>query len=113
MEKTCSVCAIGSIFLSYIRLKNKVPLDFLTPSCFSGYTCDKKAMLTKLRDAFSTNQMNLIEAAFEMMSIELECNYDADSLARALAFGSRYTDDKKRLRAILLNVVKNNGEFKP
>lgn len=85
--KRCKVCALGACVISYVRLYN----DVLVKD-FRGYSiiCDK------LFPVFGRS-MHTIEHAFE----------------QGVGLKNHYDDDNQRLRAIMLNVVKNKGKFVP
>lgn len=100
----CTVCAKGALFVAKVDRLNGVTVgDFvsyadLDPSRF-------------LLDYFSRRQLDLIEAAFERDRMSLD-PYDSDAKA-AIAFGSGYVSHAQRMRAIMENVIENNGEFRP
>lgn len=84
----CRVCAKGALFLSGIRIKNCYTMDET-----------KHARIQPAADApgFSASQWHRIEIAYE----------DSPKWFK------RYEDDTARLIAILKNIIKNNGTFKP
>ena len=92
----------------------------------------------KLSEIFSPSQQALIESTFEggdgefgheWNDYEVECDKDCEDSTlqevlklakkgdaqniKSLLFYKRYPDDKDRLRAIMNNIVKNNGVFVP
>lgn len=106
LEK-CPACALGNMLLSHVRIFDKITLYNLDE--MNG---DRDPIMDVLTDYFSEEQLDLIECAFEG---EFWGNgeYDMDLVDKAIVFGNKYLDSKKRLRAIMLNIVKNNGTFKP
>ncbi len=106
LRESCSVCAKGAIFLSYIELKNEITFDSLDLDRFgskSSVNADGERICDLLGGAFTPDQLDLIECAFEC--------WDDDVLAEA--FGEKYDDPGKRMTAICRNIIKNNGVFKP
>jgi len=93
---------------------------------------DASMLRERLKEAFTFDQMVLIERAFECDSslglassyVSLETEVDnfgerpeAKDVHKASAdaetFGRKYDDSKKRLAAIMRNIIRNNGEFIP
>lgn len=97
----CEVCAVGAMFVAKSNLFNAVKVK------------DVGDYHEKLRQHFSETQLALIEAAFELT--EGVGPYDAPEAAanRAVAFGARYANDTRRLKAILQNIIDNGGTFVP
>lgn len=102
----CSACALGGCIIGLA-----VHEDRMTEieAEFSGQT------RTRLEEIFGDDNLLLIEYTFEMGegyigSYELN---DLDLIKRALVFGSKYRSPKTRFLAILENVAKNRGQFKP
>jgi hypothetical protein len=126
ISKGCRVCALGACFLSYIRLYNNVTLSELVGTFSNTVTegevfeSDYHEISNELDHIFSQAQLCLIETAFELHCIndDYDCD-DADGYTveaeadAAVAFGRKYDDPKVRLKAIMKNIIKNNGEFIP
>lgn len=115
-KKGCEVCALGACFLSLVALKNK--FDFGGAGIVT-----RREVTDRLRSAFSDAQMDLIERAFEWRG-----NWPAhpygDEGDRLNTFACKYphedtcdgyitSNGTTRLRAIMKNIIKNNGTFKP
>jgi hypothetical protein len=101
----CRVCAKGALFLSAVRKYNKATIDDIA--------CD---VMTVAENIFGKKQFDQIEAAFEQWEETKSNNYeDSDGIPapKAYAFGMKYNDDTERLEAILKNIIKNKGTFKP
>jgi len=96
-KKSCHVCALGACFLANVERRNKVDLED-----FYG----RRDIEVNLAGIFSAEQMDEIETAFEG-------NTSHGGSWDAVAFGNRYHDDTARLRAIMRNIIKNDGEFIP
>lgn len=110
----CQVCALGAALLSKARLYDKVPMNF-TNGGYASY-CSGDACYRSLSDVFSRKQMVLIESAFERMNMDPDSrrdDYTPVAIQNAIDFGTQYSDDKVRLRAIMKNIVENDGVFKP
>lgn len=92
-EKNCQVCAIGALFVAKVRRYN----DAQTTT----YAFDQKysdfignAFIHKnLRNIFSKNQLNDMEAAYESQLT--------------------YMTDKERMTWIMKNIIENGGTFRP
>jgi hypothetical protein len=107
--KSCHVCALGACFLANVEKTDNVP--------YLDSTHRRDEITENLSKIFSEGQMGLIEAAFERSS---DYGYKGDDndntydlVEAAVEFGERYDDPTKRLRAIMKNIIKNNGEFVP
>lgn len=95
--KPCSVCARGALLLSAVRKFNEATVsDVLQTKEWPS------------ADLFGWEQLSLIEAAFELWE-----ENGGKPMPKAFAFGNKFTNDHDRLVAILKNVIKNNGTFKP
>lgn len=91
-DDRCTCCALGSLVVASCSLKDK---SIHNMESFD----DCKDHLKKY---FSTMQLNLIESAFEY---DYDCGYDFSKAAQL--------SDKKRLKMIMKNIIKNNGKFIP
>lgn len=128
--KKCEACALGSAFLSYARLYDNVKLGGYESALGARYEYDAASRwgatpalsgqrpTAVLSPVFGLRQMEVIEYAFESRSSALSWPLsDGDApqvdLARAVAFGKKYRTDTQRLVAIMKNIVRNKGTFKP
>ncbi len=114
--KECRVCAIGSCIVSATRLGNTLTFREME---------DERDPKTRklLAKAFTQKQLYLMESAFElninsMYTLSQGYAYGPntkteDEAVKARNFGYKYNDSTDRLKAIMRNVIKNNGEFKP
>lgn len=108
MEKECSMCALGNIFVSRVRVTNEITLNDVM--CEDSDIMGEKNGMARLaytgqasrslRKYFTFNQLELIEAAFEGF---MGC---AD-------YHLNFKTPKDTLRAIAKNIIRNNGTFKP
>lgn len=95
LQKGCEVCALGGMFISYIGLKNNVTVQDLELDI---------GMRESLQEAFSSEQLHLIEGSFEGW---------CDDNSESVVFYEKFENDKKRLKKIMENIVRNNGKFIP
>lgn len=97
--RKCNVCAIGGMFLSYIHLFDQVvfsDVGYLESSEISALPVIHTTRTTisdKLQDIFSSLQLGEIEEAFERRWVNV------------------YPEPKDRVKAIMNNIIKNNGMF--
>ncbi|RJQ25016.1 hypothetical protein C4577_06435 [Candidatus Parcubacteria bacterium] len=120
--KNCGVCALGACFVSYINVFNKLKISDIIDDC-GGYfegdpltiDLEREGLIKdKLLKAFSQTQLDLIEAAFERDDLTIDWqDSTSSSMEEAIEFGERYNDSRERLRAIMKNIIKNNGKFVP
>ncbi len=109
---TCQVCAIGAIFYAKVAITNNHSLSEI-----DGY--DSRAALSRvLLDVFTERQMTIIEAAFESRDYgsRMEMNDVSHGVInKALEFRkeNKLGSQHKTLIAIMKNIIKNNGTFKP
>lgn len=140
IEAGCNVCAAGSLFLSYIRLKNNITGQQLLENAGGGGGGQGTALFTAtLQTIFSAEQLALIEAAFERNTAcplshcqtnnpelrdgqhpSVKERQFCEAMLSAVAFGRQFcnTDGlecrpSECLAAIMQNIVDNNGIFKP
>lgn len=109
----CKVCALGACLLSVVSLKNEFVFDVFNGDIY----VPRSQIVKRLKGIFSKRQLALIESAFEGYLIYLgnrpsEKSWEPD-LYRAVHFGKSFSDPKLRLKAIMENVIANNGVFKP
>jgi hypothetical protein len=119
LTKYCKVCALGACFLSHIRRFDGVVAE----SLFSAYDNDRYRNLVHvyfdrlqaLMHEFCTRDLLLIEVAFERDLISSRHTYAAfttkQDLLAAIYFGMQYTNKTSRLRAIMTNIIRNNGRL--
>lgn len=112
LEANCRVCALGGMLLSFIRLFDKIKSDDIESNLFNCATPTE--VYEPLSEVFEDEQLVLIEAAFEKRDgLPSMYNYTEGFLRPAVKFGYQYDDPKDRLKAIMENIVENDGEFKP
>lgn len=125
-KKACNVCAQGAIFLSFIRLENKVTVG---ETVYGEWSYSDKIVDTT-KSLFTSRQLYLIEQYFELWNapqdnLSLTTSSSIIGWYQKQAIFKKYfgkttpdedfiTDnDEMRLLAILENMMKHNGLFKP
>lgn len=115
-QPACTVCADGALFLSAIRFRN---------DCTVGHADSLDNRLPTELKEFSAAQRRLIEIAFEegcgFYGVERGQTGDGDEFIpteadkQAAAWSGEHGlyDDTERLLAILTNIIRNKGTFKP
>jgi hypothetical protein len=94
LKEECTVCARGAMMLCKVSKYNHYEFE-------KGWGISCASTTDALKDAFSEEQLNLIEDAFEL------CGVSQDSWLRQIL------DAEDRLLAIMQNIVDHNGSFKP
>ena len=104
LEK-CEACALGNMMLSHVRVFDKISLEEIDG--------ERDSITDTLGNYFEKNQLDLIEVAFEGEMCGWYI-YPTEEFDKAVEnFTQKYSDVKKRLRAIMINIVRNDGTFKP
>jgi hypothetical protein len=121
--QVCTVCALGSLFLSSINLYNEHYIH--------AQDSTWNAIENRLQDYFETEQLALMEIAFEggtgafewsddeeekIEQMEHEGLSDEEAKARDRAlefFQDNYVGSDFRLRLIINNAISNDGIFIP
>ena len=112
MEKHCGVCARGALLLSRIRLFNSVDWEDLKINDSLGINQDQTSDI--LSEAFDTEELLAIEAAFEAEEGEENDGFigeDEEYSWDCIEFGLEHEYPDDRLIAIMQNIIHNNGEF--
>lgn len=116
----CQCCALGGLLLSATLYKNKIKVDsdglfgnaqigdLQYSAIYMGNVSDK----LKFEGLFGVDQLALIEQAFEVgRGFFTEERRPIDE--KAVAFGNRYKSARGRFKAIMENIIQNNGTFVP
>jgi hypothetical protein len=110
------------MLIGYIDVFNKIKVPDLkkwyndAPDYLS---IDNGAICNVLQKHFSQTQLEMIECAFEGGKIHNLHKVDGTPLIsevmeqKCAKFYDKYEDSRKRLAAIMRNMIKNNGIFKP
>lgn len=107
-ESPCYVCAKGALFISDIMRRDECTLR-------DAENSSENKMVSRLSDIFDLFQLDLIETSYECDIINdhtgrLRCSR---KLSKAIKFGLLFPSKTKRMIAIMNNIIKNNGTFKP
>ena len=124
----CRVCALGALMISQLNVNGDVSMSELdgSPICnnrfgitpFNGFKFGDY-----IKKYFDESQLQLIEIAYELgnglftegdilCGVEDEI-YSVYIESKAVKFGKRYKNLKNRMKAIMNNIIENNGEFAP
>jgi len=109
--RCCFVCAAGSAFVSAVRLFNEFDIV--------GFVSFDRRAESFLVRCIGKRNILLTELAFErgapglMIHEEEKIKFSRAIYDWAALFGKRYTKPEERLIAIMQNVIRNKGNFKP
>jgi hypothetical protein len=108
---TCSVCALGAIFMSQVNTCGDVVFSEDSASPFDVF---EDLHTSPLKKYFSVNQLMLIEGCFEGSSGAHECDItDGDARLLTEAYVFTYKTPTPRMVAIMTNIIRNKGNFVP
>ncbi len=95
LAKTCNVCALGGMFLSYIRLFDRVSYGDIgyMENYDHNISVGRSFITNKFEKIFTFDNLSDIESAFESKWID------------------NYPNPKDRMKAIMNNVITNDGRF--
>lgn len=114
---TCECCALGGLMLSTVALNNQCSVDdYWADGIHGSYAVgDKRKDKSRISRFFSVAQMRLIEYTFEDGNGATSLAGRARIVAEAFnyIYTSKSEDPDLLLRAILNNIVRHNGTFKP
>jgi hypothetical protein len=124
---TCECCALGGIMMACTLYNNNQTVEDLTSDSNIGRNIRRgTAFSNGLHRFFSRQQLALIECAFEAgrgeFFVNLDSTFSRSSLLQNVAFNTlnlaldyekAYPKADKRMIAIMQNIVKNNGTFRP
>jgi len=110
--KYCEMCALGALLLSKARLYDDVPVrdikyTYSSDDLGTNISTGNSYIKERLAGIFTSQQLNLIETAFECWSATDPAEQ------RAQRFGKQYRNLTERVIAVMNNIIANNGEFKP
>ena len=106
MKEECRVCGLGAAIISKARLLDKVQIEGYGFEINPGYELHRDKISEGLKDVFTEDTIDKIECAFEVDPYMA----DTEEYAAAL-FGAKHKEPKKRLIAIMQNIVDNGGKF--
>ena len=110
----CDVCALGSMFLSHVRLFDRLTVgEFLAGRVEDGnVSVERHDIYKRLVEIFGQHQLDMIECAFEDCDMSNELSQEDEDLA-CDATAHLGEDYRERLKFIMQNIVDNNGVFAP
>jgi hypothetical protein len=110
----CECCALGAMFMSCTLYNNKMTAEQFAEQLdyeFDVRVATPGGLSNGLNLFFSPAQLKLIEAAFEGNDGAFSVTgCRAEKIAE---WSARYENSLERLIAIMENIIKNNGTFKP
>lgn len=119
----CKVCAIGATFMAAVERANALKIkDVDATRWTSELQISYEGMTEYLGKFFDDEQLLLIEAAFEGYDPHGEIDYEfLDDVTKMFVWTENDDDDGStcstspddRMRAIMANIVANNGTFCP
>ncbi len=118
-DRNCRVCALGACFLASLDRYNNVGCSDLVANYGNNYhkgqSLSQFDTMKYLKRFFAPEQLDLIEAAFEMnVCHRVVLERDNIELLKAKKWGDEYFNNPtERLEAIMENIIDNRGTFKP
>jgi hypothetical protein len=109
----CQVCAKGAIFACTVMRRNQVKNNQVPYNDCYNWTGD--SLFELLGNIFSPMQLRLIEVEFEREDIEWQNHMisGADKIKPLMQLDERFDTDEDRLIAIMKNIIRNRGTFRP
>ena len=133
--QTCNVCALGGMFMSCVGLNNNTTVRDLEAETeyLSEVIENEDSISNGLNKFFTKSQLALIEIYFEggiggfyiedlvdgyygtvsSATRKLFSREDDDGYTHLTNFDAKYKTPSDRMKAIMTNIVENNGTFKP
>jgi hypothetical protein len=124
LDKPCHVCGIGSMFVSHVRLFDGVKVEGDDMLYYNSVS--REVIVATLRKHVGVRLLNRIETAFMKLTGYFDLRGDEcypDELDKAhhlypeamqhVRFGRLFKKDKIRLTAIMVNLIRNGGNFDP
>lgn len=119
LTEKCDVCALGSLFLCAVERADKLTVakaagyDWgdLDEQVSLGHKLRCTLVFDYLEQWFSMDQLRLMEIGFEMGRGQFRTSDEVEE--KVAAFYLMVRQPSERLRGIMENVVRNNGEFNP
>lgn len=104
----CQVCALGALFACAVPRG-----DFDNAKKLLTVGPQMVTIRSALEKVFDSEQLDLIECAFERDPTFWEGEFYAEEADDAVEFGREHDNHEDRLRAICQNIVANGGTFRP
>lgn len=102
---SCTVCAMGAIFLAHAHLFDQVQLH----NKYGNLGAGDSTIIEALKGYFSEDQLRLIELAFEGYSVDDFEDHTMEPYGQK--WKDQYDSPRLRVRAIAQNVIRNKGTF--
>ena len=106
LQKKCDVCLKGALLLAAVARKNDFNFETASVRNSTSLWVLHSGILDRLAGLWSRQELDEMECAFECYP-----GYRGDD--KANTFGTQFKKDSDRMVAILKNVIKNRGVFKP
>lgn len=110
----CRVCALGSLFMSYVNLKNKKTVEEINR--FHPHNGPNDENTKILLNIFHPADLIMMETVFEIGEVSQDLSGDRDTVSKDIIqmcedYGCGFDDEDSRLKAIMKNIIRNNGRF--
>lgn len=116
-RKSCTACGIGSLFVCTVKKFNKIKFGDL--SYGTGSSISQDDIHSYMGKYFTSFELYKIEAAFERTGSLHEFMWNTPkyrALEKAANYFNNFNGEKlkpnERLKAIMNNIIKNNGVFR-
>lgn len=108
VQANCQVCLLGACVLSKARLYDAVSMEAFRDM---EIYCSDDDVRDTLADIFDIDTINCMEAAFEGESFSWMRPTSYRLILEAMKFGNQFADRKECVRAVMENIIANNGRF--
>lgn len=116
--KKCKVCAIGSMFISKVALGNQCKVDVEDyfgegKAIVDSNLNDDDMIIRNLKGIFTKTELRYIEYAYEGRDVDGSFTSRSENFHDTVEkFYKSFRSRTFRLRAIMENIIKNEGTFK-
>lgn len=108
VQAHCTVCLLGACVLSKARIYDTVSMETFREM---EICCSDSDVRETLADIFDIDTINCMEAAFEVDRFNWMRATDHKLIEAAMNFGSQFQTRKECVRAVMENIIANNGKF--
>ncbi len=105
--RECLVCQRGALLYAHVYKNDNFCLPGINSNSFGSFVSDtttRDTDHTLLLQFFSEDQLSMMERAFEG-------EISGKTHPECIAFYKKYESPRNRMKAILNNIIKNNGTF--
>lgn len=115
LARPCPCCGLGACFYSMVMLGDHITVGdiMIRDKDESSFSLDYNKFKQQLVAIMGADQFALIESAFEQTNMAASIAEGISTLAHAVKFGRVYHRHDDRLVAIMENIIRNKGTFKP